>query len=109
MTNGYIYLFKCVSDYETTYKIGYTRNKDFKKRIKGLQTGNKDKITCIDFFKTKYGRMVETTLHNLYSHKRKGGEWFELDLQDVVNFKLSCQKIEDNFKALELYNIILNK
>lgn len=104
MAEGYIYLFECVSDNETTYKIGYTRNKDYKKRIRGLQTGNKDRITCVDMFYTKYGRMVETALHNFYSFKNKGGEWFDLDLQDVVNFKCACQKLEDNFDLLEKFN-----
>lgn len=109
MSEGYIYLFECVSDYETTYKIGYTRNKNFKKRIKSLQTGNKYKIVCVDYFKTSYGRMVENILHNLYSHKRKSGEWFDLDLQDVVSFKKTCQKIEENLKVLEKYNYFFNK
>lgn len=104
MAEGYIYLFECVSDYETTYKIGYTRNKDFKRRIRGLQTGNKDKITCVDMFQTRFGRKVETALHNFYSHNRKGGEWFQMDLQEIVNFKLACQKLEENFEILEKYN-----
>lgn len=104
MAEGYIYLFECVSDNETSYKIGFTRNKDFKRRIRGLQTGNKDKISCVDNFQTKYGRKVEIALHNFFSHKRKGGEWFILDLEDVVSFKLACQRIEENFDALQKYN-----
>lgn len=104
MAKGYIYLFECVSDYETTYKIGFTRNKDMKKRIRGLQTGNKDKIKCIDIFETKHSRSVETALHQFYSFKREGGEWFDLDLTDVVNFKSTCQRIEDNIDILENYN-----
>lgn len=104
MAKGYIYLFECVSDYETTYKIGFTRNKDMKKRIRGLQTGNKDKIKCIDIFETKHSRSVETALHQFYSFKREGGEWFDLDLVDVVNFKSTCQRIEDNIDILEDYN-----
>lgn len=105
MAEGYIYLFECVSDYDdTSYKIGYTRNKDFKRRIRGLQTGNKDKITCVDHFCTKFGRKVETALHNFFSYKRKNGEWFYLELEDVVAFKLACQKIEENFEILEKFN-----
>ena len=101
MTKGYIYLFECVSNYETSYKIGFTRNRDFKKRIIGLQTGNKDKIKCIDFFETKYGRKLETTMHSLYSFKNDGGEWFNLDLRDIVNFKHTCDILEKNFELLE--------
>lgn len=101
---GYIYLLECVSDSETTYKIGFTKNKDIKKRISNLQTGNKDKIKCINFFKTVHGRVVEISLHNLYSHKRKGGEWFELEINDVVNFLPACEMIEKNISILESFN-----
>ena len=104
MGKGYIYLFECVSDWETTYKIGYTRNKDFKKRISGLQTGNKDKIRCVEYFTSLHGRKVETAMHNLYSYKRKGGEWFDLELSDITNFQNACQKLEDNFTILEEHN-----
>jgi len=102
--NGYIYLLECVSDWETTYKIGYTRNKDIKKRIKGLQTGNKDRISCVELFYSKHGRKIETSLHNLYSHKRMVGEWFSLELFDVANFQMSCEKLEENFNMLEEYD-----
>ena len=97
-------MFECVSDYDTTYKIGYTRNKDFKKRISALQTGNKDKIKCIDYFMSFHGCKIETALHNLYSYKNEGGEWFYLELNDIINFKNVCQKLEDNFTTLKEYN-----
>lgn len=104
MASGYVYLLECVSDYDTTYKIGFTRNKDIKKRIKNLQTGNKNKIKCINLFKTNHGRNVETALHNLYSYKREGGEWFDLELQDVITFKETCEMIENNLDILENMN-----
>ena len=97
---GYIYLLECSSDWETTYKIGYTKNQDISKRIKGLQTGNKDRIKCVTFFETNHGRKVETALHNLLSYKNQGGEWFNLTLDEVVNFKSFCKKLESNFDAL---------
>ena len=105
MAKGYVYLLECVSDYETTYKIGYTRNKDVKKRIKSLQTGNKDKMRCINIYESpNHAKRIEITLHNLYSFKREGGEWFKLELNDITNFKSTCQKIEENFDILDEYN-----
>ncbi len=104
MSKGFIYLLECSSDWESTYKIGYTRNHDIKKRISNLQTGNKDKIKCVYMFESIHGRKVETYIHNLYSHKRKTGEWFSLDLNDVVIFKDTCKKIEDNITLLENFN-----
>jgi len=101
LNNGYIYLFESISSYETEYKIGYTRNKiTLKKRVKQLQTGNPKKIQIINFFPTQHGRKVETTLHNIYSQKRKEGEWFDLDLYDVKEFLNTCGKIEKNFDFL---------
>jgi len=102
LINGYIYLFESINDYETQYKIGYTRNKStLKKRVKQLQTGNPNKIKIIDYFATEYGRKVETTLHNIYSIKRLEGEWFDLDIYDVKSFLESCEKIENTFIDLE--------
>lgn len=105
MAKGYVYLLECVSDYETTYKIGYTRNKDINKRIRNLQTGNKDKIKCIDYYcSEKNAKKIEIALHNFFSFKRKGGEWFDLNNIDIINFQESCKKIDDNFDLLEKYN-----
>ena len=101
MINGYIYLFETVSTYETKYKIGYTRNKaTLKKRVKALQTGNPEKIHILDYFATKHGRKVETTLHSIYSMKRLEGEWFDLENYDVISFLESCTKLESNFDVL---------
>ena len=96
----YIYLFECVSNWETTYKIGFTKNKNFNTRIKTLQTGNSDIIKCIDYFETTHGRSVEIAMHNYFSEKRKSGEWFYLDLTDIVNFKILCEKIENNLNII---------
>ena len=101
MINGYIYLFETVSTYETKYKIGYTRNKaTLKKRVKALQTGNPEKIHIVDYFPTKHGRKIETTLHTIYSQKRLEGEWFDLEDYDVKNFIESCNKLENSFDVL---------
>lgn len=97
---AYIYLFECISDWETLYKIGYTKNKNFNTRIKPLQTGNAYKIKCIDYFETKYGRNVEIAMHNYLSSKKKNGEWFVLDISDIVNFKSICELIEKNLDII---------
>lgn len=98
---GYIYLFECASDHNTSYKIGFTKNKNISKRISSLQTGNKDTIKCVDIFKTKHKRKIETTLHNRFNYCRLEGEWFDLDIKDVANFKDTCENIEKNFDSLK--------
>jgi len=98
---GYIYLFESISEYETLYKIGFTKNKNtLRQRVKQLQTGNPNKIKMVEFFGSEHGRKLETTLHNIYSIKRLEGEWFNLEEYDVEHFIESCKKIEQNFDML---------
>jgi len=102
LVNGFIYLFESTSEHDTKYKIGFSRNKStLKKRVQALQTGNPNKIKIVNFFNTKWGRKVETTLHHIYSYKRLEGEWFNLELYDITNFVESCEKIEKNFDILK--------
>jgi hypothetical protein len=70
------------------------------KRIKNVQTGNPGIIVEESVFKSKFGRKVETALHNLYSYKRTHGEWFKLTLNDVLNFKRTCEILEKSFESL---------
>jgi len=98
LSTSYIYLIESIGDYETVYKIGFSKHTE--KRLEQLKTGNPNKITIIENFCTKHGRKVETAFHNLYSHKRLEGEWFTLDLVDIVDFIKNCEKIEENFNIL---------
>jgi hypothetical protein len=53
-------------------------------------------------FKSNYPTKLETTLHNKYSYDRcKKGEWFRMNLKDVVDFIPNCKKMEKNFEALK--------
>ena len=80
MAKGYVYLLECVSNYETSYKIGYTRNKDIKKRIISLQTGNKDKIRCIDSFESQnYAKQIETALNKYFGDDERYGGCYSYD------------------------------
>ena len=97
-----IYLIEAVRDYDTVYKIGYTKSNNTKNnRIKNLQTGNDGKLSYLYEFHSKYGKKVETTLHNLLKSNNKRGEWFEMDITEVVRFPKMCEKIERNFDLLE--------
>jgi len=99
-----IYLIEAVRDYDTVYKIGYTKSENSKKnRIKNLQTGNDGELKFIHEFHTKHGRKVETSIHNYLKQDHKKGEWFDMELSDVVNFPKICEKIEKNFDILK-YN-----
>ena len=100
---AYIYLIE--SEYkQEKYKIGFTRNKDVKKRLKQLKVGNPSNLTILEKFKTKHKRKIETALHNIYSIKNVDGEWFELEKYDVDNFIENCSKLEKNFDILKENN-----
>ena len=97
-----IYLIESVRDYDTVYKIGYTKSNNAKKnRIRNLQTGNDGKLTIVQEYHTNYGTSLERSLHNIYNHKNIRNEWFELDIKDIAKFKETCEKIENNFEALK--------
>lgn len=89
---GFVYL---LGDYgkEKTYKIGVTRGK-IEKRIKSLQTGNSGEIYIVDYFETENPFFLEKRLHLIYNKERVSKEWFELELEDVKNFKKHCEDTE---------------
>ena len=51
---------------EGSYKIGSTRSKDIRKRLKQLQTGNSNSLFIKSFFETDYPFKVEKMLHARY-------------------------------------------
>ncbi len=81
------------------YKIGHTK-RNIKKRIKELKTGNAADFTIIDFFTSKWGIKIEFILHNQFKSKKINGEWFNLDLNDIKNFKSQCELIDKNLTII---------
>lgn len=88
------------SGQDNTFKIGMTRGK-VEKRIKQLQTGNGEEIYLVNFYETDYPFFVERLLHTKLYPKQKRNEWFNLDIEDVINFKKYCEEIENNAEALK--------
>jgi len=97
---GIVYLIESTRDYETVYKIGFTR-KSSKKRSKQLQTGNDGELKVICEHQTFHGLAVEKTIQNLFSHCKIKNEWFRLNIDDVVKFPDICKKIEYNFDLIK--------
>lgn len=89
-----LYLIECTNDYETVYKIGYSKHPN--KRLNELKTGNEGNLKLINVFEGEYERKIEKTLHRLYSHYNTNREWFKLTINEVVNFNEICKKIENN-------------
>jgi hypothetical protein len=93
---GYVYL---LTDGEQ-YKVGVTRGSIWN-RIKKLQTGNPYVIQMIDCYETYNPFKIEKILHFRYSDKRVNNEWFDLNSDDVTNFKSTCEKIESMLESMK--------
>ena len=92
-----VYLVR--SSENSYYKIGVAKNPT--NRLKQLQTANGEKLTLIKTFETPYYMQIEISLHNLHGANKKEGEWFDLGVEEEVNFISECQRIEDNIKYLK--------
>lgn len=90
------------------YKIGITR-KTPQERLKALQTGNPNKLVLTDFYKTDIYNQIETVIHRRFKHKKYQpddfenlmGEWFQLNFEDVKNFKNTCKIIEEGLESIQ--------
>ena len=96
---GYVYLIKEEESDDNKYKIGMT-NKTLEERMNSLQIGNPNKLVLIDYYQSKNPRDIEKTLHNLLRNKNILREWFDLNDDDVKQFKSLCETIENNIKIL---------
>lgn len=83
------------------YKIGFTKN--INNRIKQLQTGSSTKIELLYFYKSdKFYSQIEKALHRTYNiYQTSDNEWFDLPINEILNFKENCRKIENNLLILE--------
>jgi len=107
---AYIYLISKKENNENVYKIGFTRKDPQKlKRLKQLQTGNDSDLIVVDQFESEFAIMIETSMHNVYKHKNKRGEWFYLTDSEVNNFRKECEKKEHSFKILSKHNYYFKK
>ena len=74
------------------YKIGVSKH--VRKRLKENQTGNGNKLEIIHIVPSEMPYKVEAIIHQRWQNKRKNGEWFFLEEDDVNNFEKFCREIE---------------
>lgn len=98
-----VYLISAEINNSTLYKIGYTR-RNVEDRIKEFKTGNASNFEIVSFFKSKWGTKIEKILHKNFNTHQINGEWFSLDINQVVNFTKTCESIHNNFEILNKYN-----
>lgn len=80
-------------------KIGYTKGKA-EDRKKQLLTGSSDDLRVIKTVPTKFGRKLESFLHQKFIRKKIRGEWFALDTEDIEQMDMICEKYEKNRQFL---------
>lgn len=90
---AFVYLL-CDSGQDNMFKIGITKS-SIEKRIKQLQTGNGSEIFIADYHETEYPYYIERMLHQKFCSNKKIGEWFELDINDIKEFKKECKRLEE--------------
>lgn len=78
---GYIYVIKSLE----LYKIGKTKNKE--SRLKKYNTENPHSVELILCEKVDKYSETEENLHKLFKKKRKVGEWFKLNVDDILQIK----------------------
>jgi len=93
MSTSYIYIIGCD---RPPYKVGISKYPE--KRLKQLQTGHPRKLyihslTETDSLKT---REIESIIHKTLKFQNTNGEWFDVDLDDLM--------AEINFAMIRYYN-----
>jgi len=91
-----VYLLK--SDYTGYYKIGVSKNTA--KRVKQLLTGSSENISIVFTFESTIPYKVESALHNFFRQNRVNREWYNLSLEDEIEFPALCEKTEKNLKLV---------
>ena len=99
MIMAYVYLLGDAGQ-DNVFKIGMTRG-PVEKRIKQLQTGNGEQIYLVAFYETDFPFFIERLLHTKLFQKQKRGEWFYLDIEDMINFKKYCKEFENTAISLQ--------
>ena len=87
MTTQYIYL---ITDCRH-YKLGIAKNVE--KRKRQLQTGTPNKLVIEACYPVIDARKKEKYLHTKYASKKRQGEWFSLDGNDVYEIKRYLNEI----------------
>ena len=94
---GYIYLI-CDPSIDA-FKIGVTRNIK-SNRIKKLQTGNPTELHIVKTYKSDYPFRLEKMLHLHFHTKHELNEWYNLSINDIVNFNNICETLNNRIKCL---------
>lgn len=84
-----------------SYKIGHTKSKNAKHRVKTLSTGNKKGIDIIWEYEHDEANKIENMLHRYYMWCRDNGEWFNFENVNIEDVKERALKFSDILKDIK--------
>lgn len=103
---GFVYVIK--NTLNDLYKIGITTN--LKNRIRSLTTQSGCELMVVLYIELHYDydespSTIEKELHTYFKNKRTLGEWFTLDVKDLIRIRqlfwhIEGEWIEDNIKEV---------
>jgi len=96
MVKGCVYFFRHIG--LTPVKIGYTENSSPLKRFDAFKTYAPYGSELLGFIQTNEPKKLETLLHQKYSNKRIGDEWFEITGNEVeyeIDFHSKIEDVRD--------------
>ena len=75
-------------------------SKNAAKRVKQLQTGSAEDISIVFTYTSEIPYQLETALHNFYSMYKVNREWYNLSLENELEFLQLCERTEQNLKLV---------
>ena len=96
--DGNIYLIANSGSNE--YAIGYTYKQTSESRIRDLQTGNSNKLMEVGFVHVDNVAKVVKMVKRYFFSKKIEGMWYDLDSDDVHNFRQICLEKEKLVRLL---------
>lgn len=79
--NGYVYFVESDTGF---IKVGMTSS--LKSRVKSLQSASPHKLELKGYIKTTRYGFLEGQIHNHFSNSKTNGEWFDINVSDLVKF-----------------------
>lgn len=103
---GNIYLIR--NNDNQTYKIGYTFKSNCDNRLQEAQRGSSSLLDVVKFTHVKMAGRVVEMVKSLFKDKKLNGIWYNLDIQDLLDFEKLCKERENIALGL-LINPFFNK
>ncbi len=76
---GYVYVVEAPNG---LYKVGWAKRPE--KRLAELQLSSPVRLTLLCSWRCRDANKAEGILHQVFREKRSHGEWYALDLDDIV-------------------------